>query len=126
MRTQRSIHRKAAKSRARRRDFLKRRNINRNVPTIDVGEKVDLFKPVTVTVPGQPYSKSARKRRTRERCVVKQGLAQVHHVGYKTRSKKIPICRMHVKGNVHEPIVDQYNRVTPMVAYPKRRKFVNQ
>lgn len=116
------IHRKAAKSRARRKDYERRKNINDNVPTMKVEVRKDVYANKTRTTQGYPY-RTGRHGRTRQTNVVVDGSAEKLHVGYKTVIVKKPICKLHVKGNVHKPRVDAQNRVTPMVEYPPSRKF---
>lgn len=122
MRSPVSIHRKAAKSQARRKDYERRKNTNDNVPTMKVELRKEVFANKTRTTQAKPY-RTGRHGRTRQTNVVVGGLAERLHVGYKTVIEKMPICKLHVKGNVHKPRIDAQNRLTPMVEYPPSRKF---
>lgn len=101
MKSQKSINRKAAKAKARRKDFVRRKNINSNVPTIGVEEKVEVFSSKTVN--GKP---------------------QVEHIGYKTKIVKKPVYSHHEKGDLYTPRKDEQLRDIGMIAYPKSRKFL--
>ena len=109
MRSQKSIVRKAAKKRANRKDFEKKRNINRNVPTIIHPQVEDVFKSVTSVI------RDPKSRKTVH--TVKKYL-----VGTKTKYRKIPVHQNH-DGNFRYAKKDEQNREVGMVFYPKTRKY---
>ncbi len=125
MKSQKSRAKKAEKAQARRKDFVKRRNINRNVPTKLHTEKIDTFQP-----------KKTREGKTvfeRDRMVVGKGkkaktintLRPVMEVsGQKSVTSKIPVYRnRHTKGQWWEPKRDETNRKIGMTGYPMSKKF---
>lgn len=110
MRSQRSINKKAAKARARRRDFVWRKNINANVPMEAYTEKRELYQPVV-------------DRHTGRAVISADGRAMIRHVGYKEVTKKLPVYNFHEDGKTHIPQYDDQNRMIGMIQYPKPRKF---
>lgn len=115
MKSLKSIHRKAAKAKARRKDFSRRKNINANVPVVQSSktERVETFRPA--------------KDKLGRFLPPRNGRAQIEHVGYATRNvpklDRKHIYKNHVKGDVHTPLEDQHNRMIGMIAYPPRRKY---
>jgi hypothetical protein len=100
MSSQKSIVRKAVKAKARRKDYVKKRNMNNNVPTTAEVVKKDIFKSVT-TVLRDPKSKKT------------QHVVRRQVVGTKDVIKKEP--KYYKK--------DDTNRLISMVAYPNSRKY---
>ena len=101
MQNQRLRHKKLAKKRAIQKDFRRRDNINRNVPTIIKEEKIDKYKTIGLRADG-----SAKKS----------------HVGYKIKRTKVKQYRQHVKGDRSKPLYDGQNREIGMIDYPMSRK----
>lgn len=115
MRTVQKMQRSQKKANARRKDYVRRRNINNNVPVLQASKlvEVETFRP-------------ARDRKTGQLLPTdKLGHAQVEHVGYKTvfthPVDRQRIYKNHKKGSVHIPLEDEYEREIGMIAYPKRR-----
>jgi len=96
---------KMAKAKRMRKDYERRRNINNNVPTDKFVERKELFKNTGV---------------------IKEGMAEKIHVGYKNIIVKKPHYRNHVKGIPHKGLKDEDNRDIGMIAYPKKRKFTTK
>ena len=115
MRTIQKLQRKQKKAQARRKDYVRRRNINNNPPVVEESKTIEVEK-----------FRPARDKKTGQLLPPKNGMAQIEHVGYKKRFTH-PIDRLHVyknheKGNVYKPLEDEYEREIGMIAYPKRRK----
>lgn len=130
MRNQKSVQRKAKKRNAQRKDFVRRRNINSNVPTEAEEEKVERFanvvgkdRRVVLDVVTKKYKKRIRIKGERKDIeVIQTGLRpRLRHIGYKTIIKKKPVYRNHKEGDVHEPALDANIRNIGMVAYPLKR-----
>lgn len=103
MRSQRSIVRKAAKARARRRDYAWRRNINNNVPTIAKEERKEVY--TSKHIPGA-------------------ALPELRHVGYKVVIVKEKDYRFKDPNDPSRPLSDEYGRAIGMIQYPKLRKHL--
>jgi len=110
MKAARSIVRKATKARARRKDYVRRRNINSNVPTVDNVVKIEKYKQVR-GVDGKVSFMAGT------------GQPKLRHVGYKQRVEKKKVYLRHEKGNPHEPMKDKDLRIEGMIQYPKSKKF---
>lgn len=109
MRSQKSINKKAAKARARRRDFVWRKNINANVPMETYVEKKQLFKPVLDENNRQMFHGDGRPRLT--------------DAGTKDVIRKRMLPRLHWPDSLHEPDEDEDGRKVTMIHYPKVRRF---
>ena len=107
MKSQRSITRKTAKRKAQRKDFMKRKHINANVPTIVKEEKVERFR--------QLKDRDGKVR-------MQNGRPLLEHIGYKTVKVKKPVYRHKKDGNPHKPAVDAEKREVGMIQYPRSRK----
>lgn len=104
MRRARSVHRKAKKAHARRKDFLKRKHINANVPTEVEEERVEVYKTL------KPH-------------ILKNGRANIAHVGYKVKKIKKKVYLHHEIDSRHKPLVDVQQREVGMIQYPISRKY---
>lgn len=122
MRSQKSINRKAVKARARRKDFIRRKNINKNVPTITKIDKVEKYVPIFKTVSNTSWN---GKTTTMNVPQYHPGTntPRLAHVGYKEKKRKVKVFKYHYKGNPHDPLIDDSLRKVGMIAYPKRRKI---
>lgn len=101
MRNERLRHKKLAKKRAQIRDFRRRGNINKNVPTIVKEEKVEKYKTIGMKA---------------------DGTAKLAHVGYRTVRTKVRQYRNHVDGDKSKPLHDDQDREIGMIAYPMSKK----
>lgn len=123
MRSLKSIHRKAAKKRAGRRDFVKRRNINNNVPTVSRVEHFDRF----VHVVNETLVRDSKGFETKVRKQELDGDGQpvLKHIGYKEKIVKDPVFLHHIEGNKHIAKRDQFGingREIGMIQYPWPKK----
>lgn len=121
MRSQKSIVRKAQKARNRIKDFVKRANINKNVPNKIVIDKREKFAPAFVSVTTQTYSGS--KTINVPKYHPGTNTPVLKHTGYKDVKRKLPLYRHHYKNRPHDPLVDDSLRRVGMIQYPKRRKM---
>lgn len=109
MRSRTVILRKATKRAAQRKDFIRRKNMNRNVPTLAVEKKKEVYRPVMA----------------KGKAVLQyDGKPKLEHVGYKTVIEKLRMPRLHLKDDQHEHRIDSALRAIPMIEYPMPRKVV--
>lgn len=110
MRSLRSIHRKAAKKAARRKDYRWRANINGNVPTKATVVRKAKFGPLC-RANGTP--------------IWSMGRPQLEHIGYKFVVEKQKVYNSPDPSNRLHPLTDDAYRNIGMIAYPKNRKYQN-
>lgn len=108
MKNQKLRLRKLAKSKSQRRRYEYVRNLNKNVPSVVVEEKHEVYR-----------SKTENKKQ-----VFEDGQPVVEHVGYKTVLKKEKRPWHHVEGDKSKARTDEYNRNIGMAFYTKRRKHM--
>lgn len=99
--------RRAAKKKAQRKDFIRRKNINANVPTIAKEEKIERYR--------QLKGKDGKVR-------MHNGRPILEHVGYKKVIVKQKVYRHKKNGNPHKPATDVEKREVGMIQYPRSRK----
>ena len=101
------MQRRQRKANARRKDYIRRRNINNNVPSIEIIERQETFAP-------DPKAKSH---------VDSSGRANVIHTGYRYKKVRVKNFKHKDPDNPSYPMKDVHNRSIGMVQYPLRRKF---
>lgn len=118
MKSQKSIHRKAAKSKARRRDYEKRRRINRNVPTVKTIEERPTYRPIMVEVPGKYGEAPVRRQR------MQSGQAMLERAGTKKIVVKTKRYRRHQPDRPDKPLAGGHGNLEGMIQYPARRQMI--
>lgn len=108
MRSSRSINRKAAKARARRKRYEKTRNLNANVPTEKTVEREARFRQVRIREGGP--------------VIFIQGRPKLEHDGYRQKVVKRRIYNNPDPMDKTRPAIDEYGRDIGMARYTKRRK----
>lgn len=126
MKNQKLRVKKLAKKRAHRKDFVRRDNINKNVPTKIVTERVEKYQ--SVETKGVVVDRVYRNGKFTEiKKNVQQfnanGTPKIVHVGYKEVTNKVKQFRNHVKGDRSKPLYDAQDREIGMIAYPLSRKY---
>lgn len=118
MRSQKSKIKKAAKARARFKDYKRRHNINRNVPTEKKTEEVEKYARVKETV--KVFVKSLGRYKTVIRDAVDhEGKPSLRHVGYKTKAAKKKVYKHLDPTDPTRPMSDEGGREVGMIRYPK-------
>lgn len=107
MRNERLRHRKLAKRKAQQKDFRRKDNINKNVPTLKKEEKVETYSQVV-------------KNGCRQ--FGGDGYPKLAHTGYKTVIKKTKQYLLHEEGDCSKPLYDDHGREIGMIRYPMSRK----
>jgi hypothetical protein len=124
MRNQRAKQRKALKAKKHRADYVRRKNINSNIPTIKVEEKKPRYRVATTERVDFTYNYKTKRR---ERSVLRipitdrNGKQELEHIGYKHFIVKKLNPRYKASGTLHEPRKDEYKRDVGMIPYPPRR-----
>lgn len=108
MKSFKSIQRKAEKARARRRDYVRRKNINNNVPTEKYLDRKEIF------------THSTDKNGNVE---MKNGRPKLSHIGYKTFIVKRQVPLLRDPNNLNDGLTDSMLRLTPMIQYPISKKY---
>lgn len=105
-----SIVKKAEKTKARRKDFTRRKNINANVPTIETTVRVEKY-----------------RNRVGKNGKVVMGVnrrPELEHIGYKDVIVKKKVHLQHERGRPSEYAVDANHRNIGMISYPARKKNI--
>lgn len=130
MKSLRSITRKREKAKARRKDFVRRKHINANVPTIVKEEKVEKYRSVHKDVVVEKKKGSWRKPIVKKVVYEDDGVTPMLRLaGEKIVRTKEKVYRNHRRGVPSLPARERYslrhssNRDIGMIEYPKRRKF---
>lgn len=107
-----SIIKKREKAKARRKDFVKRSNINKNVPSVEVVHRVPTF------------SQKKENGKTVMKTLIDGGIRpEVEHYGYKLVKIKKKVYRQHQLGDENEPAFDANRRRIGMVSFPLIKKY---
>lgn len=125
MKSQRQVSRKTAKAKARRKDYVKRKNINKNVPSVVSQERVELYRNKRIAIPERyERPKNARpKIITSKQVFDGEGRPEIEYVGSKLRTVKTKKYHRVSEFDPTKPARDLNNRVVGMIQYPKPRKY---